>query len=124
MDAFKLDMNQSQPDQQRQRLAFVMQKFLKRIETFHEPFGRRRHECCIARPGSSYPVLRSSEFAWSLIRPTAALEQNSVHFANEAQRKRKTLTKAPKAMLHGCHVIGNFHNIIDWYARRCVVFEQ
>ena len=124
MDRFKLNVDQSQLHQQRQRFAVVVQELLERIETLHQPVRWRRNERRITRPRAADPVLRAPEFTRSLVRSTAASKQNRMHLANQSQRKRKPVAQAPQPVLHGRHIVRNFLHIIDGHARSGAVFKK
>ncbi len=48
-----------------------------------------------------------------------------MHFADQAQRQRKTvLAQALQAVVECCDVVGDFLDIVDRHAGRFVEFEQ
>ena len=124
MDGFKLDMDEARINQGSIGPLFLMQIFLKSIQTLHQSLWRRRNKGGIARPRSTNPVLRCAELAWLLVAAPPFGKKDRMHLADQAQRNRKTFTDTLQAMFQRGNIRRHFCHIIDGDAGHFAAFME
>src|SRR5580704_16719083 len=95
VNALELNMRQTSLHKNRELVLVVMQKSLKAVEAFHQPFGRRWNKRGVSRPAAADPILRPAKFARHLVGTPSAPQKNCVNLANQAQRHGKTCDATP-----------------------------
>ena len=127
MDGLELCVREAPLDDRRREPVLVVQEFLEVAERGSHFVRRRRDKPRVPEPRTADPVLGAAEFARRLMPPATILHEDTMRFANQAQRQRQlAAADALDPVLQGGDVARDFTNVVDGCARHafCLVFEE
>lgn len=124
MDHLELHMRQCRLEQCRSPYGLVVEESLEGAHAVLDVGLRRWHETSIPGASAANPVLAAPELTRGFALAASSIEQQRVHLANQSIAQRHAATDARETMLHGRDIVGDFHDIIERYARSLVELEQ